>query len=374
MRRGQFASAESDSDEEREGAVQSISGFDAKRGAISNKSSSSSSNKRTKNNNGVSASTSRRDNDDRPLVIAPEKNKDWKAEAARLRALKAGGKERFRPGMADEADGKPKRVLTDQELEEASRIESNVAGGLSTTSTQAPKRTVPPAIQPGDKTPLGPTDSPPSNATPSAAEPETEDQRALKALLKESSGQHDDESQETPEIDTIYGDSQNNFWDRPQQQAMGEEDLFRADIDSRPDSASMNDYERVPVDAFGAALLRGMYESGDGKTKTRKAVEPYVPKARPSLLGIGAKELDLGGDEKDKEKQRKKNKAASMHFVPLVKSEKESSAKVRLSWFPRKTLAYALDLCVFQGRPAHVASTCSYLALQVKQQSQRQRP
>jgi G patch domain/KOW motif-containing protein len=37
-----------------------------------------------------------------------------------------------------------------------------------------------------------------------------------------------------------------------------EEQRFKADVASRPDEASLEDYEKIPVEAFGKALLRGM--------------------------------------------------------------------------------------------------------------------
>lgn len=304
--------ADSDSDEDQNGSVQTITSFDGRRGISS---------KQTK----AGRSTGGSAEDGKPLVIPSQKNKDWKKEAARLRAMKQGGPQRYRPGMGDDK-GAP-RQYTEEELEAATRISSNAQGGLAQT-----KRSIPPPVQPGDKTPLGPQDSPPLPPAAAAApqEPETEDQKALKALLKDASGQDDGEEQ--PEIDAIHGDTQNNFWDRHNnQQPLGEEDLFRADIESRPDSATLNDYERVPVEAFGAALLRGMYASGD-TSKQKAPVQAYVPKARPNLLGIGAKELDLGEDKnsrgaKEKERQRKKE---SMHFVPLIKKERPKAVQAQV--------------------------------------------
>ncbi|MCJ1406660.1 hypothetical protein MMC19_000726 [Ptychographa xylographoides] len=78
-----------------------------------------------------------------------------------------------------------------------------------------------------------------------------------------------------------------------------EEDAFRTDIASRPDSASIDDYTVVPIEEFGAALLRGMgWKEGDtvGKRKDQ-ASKPRVVERRPALLGIGAKEVPEGLEE-----------------------------------------------------------------------------
>ena len=81
---------------------------------------------------------------------------------------------------------------------------------------------------------------------------------------------------------------------------MNEDDRFKADVASRPDVASAEDYERVPVEDFGAAMLRGMgWKEGDVVGKAReKAGKPRLVERRPALLGIGAKETPGGlGDE-----------------------------------------------------------------------------
>lgn len=78
-----------------------------------------------------------------------------------------------------------------------------------------------------------------------------------------------------------------------------EDDSFRSDVASRPDSASLDDYAAVPIEEFGAALLRGMgWKEGDvvGKRKNQISVARIVER-RPALLGIGAKEVPGGVGE-----------------------------------------------------------------------------
>lgn len=295
----------SESEEEGEGRSEAITSFDGRRGTSSSQ----------KGKSGLGSGITQ---SGKPLVIPSQKNKDWKAEAARLKALKNGA-QRYRPGLADESSGAQKKNVTEQDLKDASKIESNSAGGLAPM-----KRSVPPTVEAGDKTPEGPSELSSTSPPASSLKPIDADEAAYRALLKEASGVPEDT--EPADIEAIHGDTQNNFWDRQNNRPMGEEDLFRADVDARPDSATMQDYERVPVEAFGAALLRGMYASGSNTRQT--PVEPYVPKARPNLLGIGAKELDLGEDKnsrstRDKERQRKKE---SMHFVPLLKKEKSAAS------------------------------------------------
>lgn len=65
-----------------------------------------------------------------------------------------------------------------------------------------------------------------------------------------------------------------------------EEGAYRRAIESAPEASTLEDYERVPVEEFGAALLRGMGWDGESKQGKVKDV-----KRRQNLLGLGAKEL-----------------------------------------------------------------------------------
>jgi hypothetical protein len=47
---------------------------------------------------------------------------------------------------------------------------------------------------------------------------------------------------------------------------------FRDDVKNRPDETTMDDYENIPVEEFGAALLRGLgWNEGEGIGRNRKA-------------------------------------------------------------------------------------------------------
>lgn len=75
--------------------------------------------------------------------------------------------------------------------------------------------------------------------------------------------------------------------------ALTEEDVFDNDVKEAPDMATLEDYNRVPVEQFGAAMLRGMgWKDGDGigLNKGKKQEKSKIPERRPALLGIGAKE------------------------------------------------------------------------------------
>ncbi|KAL8371394.1 hypothetical protein RB595_001280 [Gaeumannomyces hyphopodioides] len=72
-----------------------------------------------------------------------------------------------------------------------------------------------------------------------------------------------------------------------------EGDVFRRQFREAPDVSTLKEYEDMPVEEFGGALLRGM--GWDGKLRGPKSKEPQ---RRPNQIGLGAKALngreDLG--------------------------------------------------------------------------------
>ncbi|KAG1776688.1 hypothetical protein EV702DRAFT_1228417 [Suillus placidus] len=84
-----------------------------------------------------------------------------------------------------------------------------------------------------------------------------------------------------------------------------ETDALHQDVADLPD---IDDYARMPITAFGAAMLRGMENA---------LVEPYLPKSCPALLGIGAKEQEVLDDGSKKKKWRGYEK----RYLPLVRQE-----------------------------------------------------
>ncbi|KAF8069698.1 gpkow [Scenedesmus sp. PABB004] len=64
---------------------------------------------------------------------------------------------------------------------------------------------------------------------------------------------------------------------------------LKADLEALPDAADLEDYEALPVEEFGKALLRGLgWAEGEGVGRTRQVVEPKQAVRRPDRLGLGA--------------------------------------------------------------------------------------
>ncbi|ESK93661.1 g-patch domain protein [Moniliophthora roreri MCA 2997] len=133
---------------------------------------------------------------------------------------------------------------------------------------------------------------------------ETEDQRALRAILAGADGDGELDLMEIP-------------------MTISEADAYKQDVGDLPDSASLDDYNRVPVSQFGAAMLRGMgWKEGTAASRRGKgAIEPYIPEARPALLGIGAKEMEVFDDGSVK----KGSKRPEKRYIPVVKKDRDGN-------------------------------------------------
>ncbi|KAJ3890835.1 DExH-box splicing factor binding site-domain-containing protein [Lentinula edodes] len=137
-------------------------------------------------------------------------------------------------------------------------------------------------------------------------EEDSEDKAALRALLAGADGEDSG-----PRIDIIPT-------------PISEKDAYKQDVEELPESASLADYERVPISQFGAAMLRGMGWK-EGTAASRKGngiVQPYIPESRPALLGIGAKEMEVFDDGS---KKRGGNRRPEKRYIPVVKKDKDGN-------------------------------------------------
>ncbi|KAG2090200.1 DExH-box splicing factor binding site-domain-containing protein [Suillus discolor] len=226
-----------------------------------------------------------------PLVIPSKPNPDWREAARKRRA----GAARFVPDSAKASTGADGSV-----------------GGLGTRDSinSGPQLS---GIQFGNKEAkversTTPTDEENNMMVEERQKEdiveETEDQKALRALL-------DGGMDSAPQIDSIPVPP-------------SETEALQQDVVDLPDVATIEDYARVPITAFGAAMLRGMgWVDGGAVTSSERAkknalVEPYLPKSRPALLGIGAKEQEVLDDGS---KQKKKRRGDEKRYIPLVRQE-----------------------------------------------------
>ncbi|XP_074538255.1 G-patch domain and KOW motifs-containing protein [Halichoeres trimaculatus] len=120
-----------------------------------------------------------------------------------------------------------------------------------------------------------------------AQEQDSVDSQAVKELIEDSRRQLE-EWQNGPQSDRLLNLSipllmQNQVPD-------GYEDGDKVKVDLRPESSTEADYENVPVEAYGLAMLKGMgwnKEEGIGRT-FKQHVKPIEHQLRPKGLGLGA--------------------------------------------------------------------------------------
>ncbi|XP_062613996.1 G-patch domain and KOW motifs-containing protein-like, partial [Saccostrea cucullata] len=82
----------------------------------------------------------------------------------------------------------------------------------------------------------------------------------------------------------------------------------KLDVSLRPDEPEEADYEEIPIENFGVAMLKGMgWKEGEGIGKNKKNFTPVIATLRPKGLGLGAdisesKQAKWNGEEKGKDK------------------------------------------------------------------------
>ncbi|KAJ5907421.1 hypothetical protein N7495_000103 [Penicillium taxi] len=140
-----------------------------------------------------------------------------------------------------------------------------------------------------------PDAQPPINSS----KPLTEDEIALQALLRETTGEVERRTDLVIEASKLR-DEEDGAPSR-----YDEASSFRTDVASRPDPATLDQYNAIPVEEFGAALLRGMGwkdgqsigrgdYSGTSSADRKQAKKASNPTPRPGFLGIGAKDTSGG--------------------------------------------------------------------------------
>ncbi|KAI9465994.1 DExH-box splicing factor binding site-domain-containing protein [Lactarius psammicola] len=248
-----------------------------------------------------------------PLVIPALKNRDWRELARRRRAGPNGQMYVPSAGQAGTgADGSVGGLGTRDTINSGPQVE-----GLQLRKRARLDTAEDMAVEPE-----------PSAVTAEERPEETEDQRAIRALLASAEG---DDGDERPTIDTIPLTNGGSARRGPT-----EDDAFKQDVDELPNEASLADYERVPVAQFGAALLRGMgWKPGEpaSRNKKRGIVEPWLPPSRPALLGIGAKERETFDDGSG---GRRTPSRPDRKYVPLVRRE-SSDGSTSLSQPPSRS-------------------------------------
>ncbi|KXT09993.1 hypothetical protein AC579_3971 [Pseudocercospora musae] len=250
---------------------------------------------------GGAIDSSKKKTDPAPLVISAQANRDWREKANQRKRQKSGLPEghgnsagldaRMRDVEAKVEASKPKFGLNTYKNEQLGDEED--AGSTMADASADAGKSAPEDIGEG-------------------ASKKTDDELAMDALLGKT-------TRDTT-LTIVASD-----------EPMTESDAFSHDFRSAPAMASLDDYARVPVEQFGAALLRGMgWKEGEGigsqKGKKLPTDNGKVPERRANLLGIGAKEDAAIAQEMGAWGKAAKGKDAKI-YNPLILRDKRTGAK-----------------------------------------------
>lgn len=187
-----------------------------------------------------------------PLVITALANRDWREASKRQRAQKYG--------------------ISDAQLD--ARKEQLVEGNAQGADT---------VVKETDAVKYGLNVFAPSATAPEDVTQEEQQQE------EEETPQHKTADQLA--IDALTGAAPVSTLTIPAA-ATTEEDAFASTFHSAPPAPTLSDYTAVPVEEYGAAMLRGMGWKGPSTTAsapTKNGKKPsLLPTKRPALLGIGA--------------------------------------------------------------------------------------
>ncbi|PYI34852.1 hypothetical protein BP00DRAFT_26088 [Aspergillus indologenus CBS 114.80] len=231
-----------------------------------------------------------------PLVIPVTSNNNWRDRPGTSR--RGAGPPPPPPQQRGTKNLLPKEV---QAIQEAQR-RGEIAG--ATVETEGPSMAYGLSFAAAAKEPDQDGDRDMEDVGPHKAAdeektrtPMTQDEIALQALIRESKGETAEGGRSDLVIEAAAAAAPDGGGGE-----FGETSSFRADIASRPESATLDQYNAIPVEEFGAALLRGMgwkdgQAVGKGKYGGASAAQgnkARVPERRPGFLGIGAKDVSGG--------------------------------------------------------------------------------
>lgn len=218
-----------------------------------------------------------------PLVIAPLPNRDWR-EAA-LSSAAAMGQRRapaYRPERRDNGPVVTHERVGDEPQRRGLRRSGDVGEeyDFKPDAAELEAASVKAEVEAKEEV---------KEEEEEDVKPRTLDEEALAAVL----------AGETPAA-SARGEAELVIQSAADANVFSEEQALERDLNALPSESTLEDYDAVPVEAFGAAMLRGMGYDPSNDTPM------HVPKPRPALLGIGATALstELPPSRKDPKKRR----------------------------------------------------------------------
>uniref|UniRef100_V9IKB6 G patch domain and KOW motifs-containing protein n=1 Tax=Apis cerana TaxID=7461 RepID=V9IKB6_APICE len=91
------------------------------------------------------------------------------------------------------------------------------------------------------------------------------------------------------------------------------------------EQSTLEDYERIPVDVYGFAMLRGMgWQPGKGIGRNEKIVSAVIPELRPKGMGLGADKVTQQKNT-DSNKQEEELKIEKGTFVKIIAGKQSNN-------------------------------------------------
>ncbi|RFU26752.1 hypothetical protein B7463_g9585, partial [Scytalidium lignicola] len=215
-----------------------------------------------------------------PLVIQKQANRDWRAE---MRMRRGGGRNLLPPEVqaqraAAQRGGEEGKVNGVDLVngDEGPKWGLNVRKRETVVEERADREVEVETVTETEGVVVG------NGADHEAEEPsraKTDDELALEALMGKES------KKKGPDLVIPVASEEEEDDEQRYHQPVNEADAYRRAVRDAPDVSTLEDYERVPVEEFGAALLRGMGWNGE------KTAGPKDVKRRQNLLGLGASHL-----------------------------------------------------------------------------------
>ena len=134
----------------------------------------------------------------------------------------------------------------------------------------------------------------------------TEEEKAAREIIEESkTWEENQEKGKNPNENLIISVQKNE--NEPE---LDEKAIFDADVEAKPEASKLEDYEKIPVEGFGMAMLRGMnFKPDEGIGGFRKAkIDCIEPVMRPKGLGLGATRAPTNSSENKNGESDKKEK------------------------------------------------------------------
>merc|ERR1712051_177559 len=126
----------------------------------------------------------------------------------------------------------------------------------------------------------------------------TAEEKAAKEIIEESKTWEEKQDKgKNPNENLIISVQKNE--NEPE---LDEKAIFDADVEAKPEASKLEDYEKIPVEGFGMAMLRGMnFKPDEGIGGFRKAkIDCIEPVMRPKGLGLGATRAPTNSNSENK--------------------------------------------------------------------------